>query len=140
MFKAACAAGFFVSGAAGAIGAYAGNPRGAVGLICAGLMGFVWGTLFAQVAKEQPGRNGKPPRKEAFRAYATVLTSLTLSVVAFVAGSTLGGALALCLGLAAVAPAPLGGYYLAKLAIDYPQSRARRILAPEILFRDRPRQ
>jgi hypothetical protein len=140
VLKLGAAAGFFACAAMGAIGAYAGNPEGAVGIIGAGLMGIAWGSLLAQVPTAVPGRADKPPRQEALSAYATFLSSLALPVMAFVVGSTVGGTFALWLGLAAVAPAPLGGYCLARLAIHYPKSRARRIIAPEVLFADHPRQ
>lgn len=138
--KAGFAAGFVACAAAGAIGAYAGNLEGAVGLPGASLMGIVWGILLAQVATEGPGRDAKPPHRIAFSAYSTILACLVVPLVVFAASVALDGTFALWLGLAAVAPAPLGGYCLASLAINYPRSRARRIIAPELLFRDHPRR
>lgn len=140
MLKTGMAAGFFSCAALGAIGAYAGNAVCAAALLVAGLTGTVWGTLLVQVSREGPGRDGKPPRQEALSAYATVLTSLALPMMAFVVASHFGGAQALWLGLAAVAPAPLGGYCLARVAINYPRSLARRIISPERSFRDHPRR
>jgi hypothetical protein len=135
--KFACCAGFVVAGILGAYGAYLRDAEGSVGLVIASLMGFGWGTLLAQAPTEAPGRALRPPRLIAFWGYIAAARSLCLPLAAFTIGVLVGGEGALMFAIFAIAPSPVGGYCLAHIGVHYPGSRARRILAAGVLFKDR---